>query len=154
MLCPNVTSGTAQMRMHVFSLEMQCTTEDASPGICSYENFCLCCARVFFALHHWSYQRTNEIDQPIPICTRNAYGQCLLPGFASLRRGIRLGSFVSILGSGLIAAKFHRQMERSRMVPPAGFEPARPVIGQGILSPSCLPFHHGGIRGQEIGFRG
>ena len=34
--------------------------------------------------------------------------------------------------------------ERSRMVPPAGIEPACPGKGQGILSPPCLPFHHGG----------
>ena len=29
------------------------------------------------------------------------------------------------------------------MVPPAGFEPALPCE-KGILSPLCLPFHHGG----------
>lgn len=30
-----------------------------------------------------------------------------------------------------------------KLVPAAGFEPARP-LGLGILSPLCLPFHHAG----------
>ncbi len=36
------------------------------------------------------------------------------------------------------------------MVPLAGLEPTRPVTGQGILSPPCLPFHHSGANIKSI----
>lgn len=40
---------------------------------------------------------------------------------------------------GELKVSFHE------VVPPTGFEPVRPITRQGILSPPCLPFHHGGF---------
>ena len=58
------------------------------------------------------------------------------------------GSFAaSISGSG---AGNGMKQAPSDVVPPAGFEPAR-AKAQWILSPRCLPFHHGGICSRESG---